>query len=651
MEQQDTPHDALVHLLQLLPLADRVRLSALSTAWLRAAAETFKDVEAKVDDNKAPAFRAWLKRHGRQVEALSVRSCEPSSIPSNMTLERFPVDEASVDLPCASLPKLHTLRLYNIDPTFEGVTDATTHNPLPSLTSLKAYESQYINPYLHMLTSLQQLSLSDMDYPTGNLMKMATALTQLTRLHLEWTGDAAWESKAYTHPYGFSRNGRYYEPGSMSFDEDAYKQAFDAAFTEDVTFLFAGLPALQELEMGCYTDMRGDDALSRKLHCSPVVTAAEHLQAHGTAAAGAAHRGRGRGRGHGRAAAAADAPRQRLTALKVCNALDMEGIENMLIPNLTTLTRLELSVADMHSLDGDEASMLFLFMPALKQQLVHLDIGRGVVTYGAPAEVYTSFAGLTALTCLKLDSDAGPAGAMSALFEGGPGSMSRLRVFHCRLNTGYNQLGGDDPVQGMLDLRAMAAACPNLQELSFAYQCDGVFAQGVASPAEECRALRALTCLTSLALRTDGGWLDSFFDDFATLTQLRELTLADGTRSRALYGDRGEPPAVTWQRLRKLTALTNLQQLEAEPLIKVSPKLPWKYPATADAPAGPTDGAPNADADAEAESQPQPVLPPGVALHQLLSEVAGSEALQRHAAHLISSHRSPMWVKSEDPGW
>jgi hypothetical protein len=95
-----------------------------------------------------------------------------------------------VDLPCASLPKLHTLRLYNIDPTFESVTDATTHNPLPSLTSLKAYESQYINPYLHMLTSLQQLSLSDMDYPTGNLMKMATALTQLTRLRLEWTGES-----------------------------------------------------------------------------------------------------------------------------------------------------------------------------------------------------------------------------------------------------------------------------------------------------------------------------------------------------------------------------------------------------------------------------------------------------------------------------
>jgi hypothetical protein len=138
MEQQDTPHDALVDLLQLLPLTDRVRLSGVSTAWLRAAAETFKDVEAKVDNKKAPvgpaallavcwcpctarpissstprwqsaclhdmpwsqngmmplqdtiqgracltacmqAFRSWLKRHGGQVEVLSVGSCEPVS--------------------------------------------------------------------------------------------------------------------------------------------------------------------------------------------------------------------------------------------------------------------------------------------------------------------------------------------------------------------------------------------------------------------------------------------------------------------------------------------------------------------------------------------------------------------------------------------
>jgi hypothetical protein len=128
-------------------------------------------------------------------------------------------------------------------------------------------------------------------------------------------GDAAWEFKAYENPYGFSRNGRYYEPSSMSFDADYYERSTAAAFTEDVTFLFAGLPALQELEMGCYTSMgRGDDALSRKLHCGPVA-------------------GRGRGLGPGRTAAAAGAPRQRLTALKVVNALDIDGIENMLTPS------------------------------------------------------------------------------------------------------------------------------------------------------------------------------------------------------------------------------------------------------------------------------------------------------------------------------
>lgn len=60
MQQQDTPHDALVHLLQLLPQADRVRLSAVSTAWLRAAAETFKDVDAKLDNMKALVSPAAL---------------------------------------------------------------------------------------------------------------------------------------------------------------------------------------------------------------------------------------------------------------------------------------------------------------------------------------------------------------------------------------------------------------------------------------------------------------------------------------------------------------------------------------------------------------------------------------------------------------
>lgn len=294
--------------------------------------------------------------------------------------------------------------------------------------------------------------------------------------------------------------------------------------------------------------------------------------------------------------------------------------------------------------------MLVYTLPALRKQLANLAIGSGVLTYGLPEDVYLPFVGLNALTRLKLNSDAGPPGAMSALFSGGRGSMPHLRVFHCRLNAGYNQLGSDGPVKGLFDLKAMAAACPGLQELSFAYQCDGIFAQGVSSPAAECRALRALTGLTSLALRTDAGWLESFFDDFASLVQLRELTLEDGVQTFALVGGRTQPPVVTWPRLRKLTALTNLQQLEAGPLIKVTPKLLWRYPEAADAPAGPADSQPSGS-DADAPAQPQPALPPGVALHQLLAEVAGSEALQRHAAHLIKSHRSPMWVKSEDPGW
>lgn len=140
--------------------------------------------------------------------------------------------------------------------------------------------------------------------------------------------------QAYTHPYGFSRNSRHYEPDSIGFDEDMYEQATAAAFTEDVTFLFAGLPALQELEMGCYTDVgRGEEALSRKLRCGPVAgVAAPHGAASGAAAR--AGRVRGLGLGLGRPpAAAAGAPAQRLTALKVVNALDIDGIQNMLLPS------------------------------------------------------------------------------------------------------------------------------------------------------------------------------------------------------------------------------------------------------------------------------------------------------------------------------
>lgn len=105
-----------------------------------------------------------------------------------MPMVNDPVDEVSLELPCTSLPKLTMLRLHHVDITLEGVTPSSSANPLPSLTSLKATDSPAINPDLHLLTDLRQLSLSDMDYPTGNLMMAATALTQLTRLRLEWTG-------------------------------------------------------------------------------------------------------------------------------------------------------------------------------------------------------------------------------------------------------------------------------------------------------------------------------------------------------------------------------------------------------------------------------------------------------------------------------
>lgn len=59
------------------------------------------------------------------------------------------------------------------------------------------------------------------------------------------TGDPAWEWKAFAEPYGFSRHGRYYEPGVTMEDEYGMESGAPAAFTEDMTFLFAGLPALQ----------------------------------------------------------------------------------------------------------------------------------------------------------------------------------------------------------------------------------------------------------------------------------------------------------------------------------------------------------------------------------------------------------------------
>lgn len=133
----------------------------------------------------------WLKHHGAVVETLAISSSEPMSPDDSQYVRsvglRDPTTEVEVVLPCTSLPKLRTLRLYDIDISLHGIT-GTTHNPLPSLTSLKACDSPKVCPYLHMLTSLKQLSLSDLDFPTGNLMRMATSLTQLTRLRLEWTG-------------------------------------------------------------------------------------------------------------------------------------------------------------------------------------------------------------------------------------------------------------------------------------------------------------------------------------------------------------------------------------------------------------------------------------------------------------------------------
>jgi hypothetical protein len=94
------------------------------------------------------------------------------------------------------------------------------------------------------------------------------------------TGDAAWEYKAMTQPYGFSRNGRYYEPridegdSYDDYDEFGMGGAAAAAFTEDVTWLFQGLPSLVDLELGAYTFMRGDEATSRKLQYKALSQAA-----------------------------------------------------------------------------------------------------------------------------------------------------------------------------------------------------------------------------------------------------------------------------------------------------------------------------------------------------------------------------------------
>jgi len=315
-----------------------------------------------------------------------------------------------------------------------------------------------------------------------------------------------------------------------------------------------------------------------------------------------------------------------------------------------------------HSLDKAQSLALTLTLLQMRQQLAHLDLGTGIIPHGMVAECFRPIASLSALTCLKLNALAGEAGSMSEMFSGGPGSLQKLKVFSCSLYAEKDQLGGGGHVKGLYDLRVMAAACPNLEQLTLSSSGrDGIFVHGTApSAAAECRALRSLSCLTQLSLRAHRSWLDGMFDDFASLAQLQVLVI-DGD-SFSFDQDRAQA-ALTWPRLGKLTALTNLQEIDAKPLIAVTPQLPWSYPAAAGAPAGPAssqqDAASNVGAGADSSRSSSEVgfrpaastLPPGFALHQLLGEVAGSEPLQHHAAQLIKSHRSSGWVTPVDPGW
>lgn len=126
---------------------------------------------------------------------------QQSDIPRQFFIAvKDPVGEVDFVLPSASLPNLHRLRLFNVQVycgmnlTPGGLPSWGTSSDLvslpASLTSLKAVDSHYINAYICDLTGLRQLSLSDMDFPMGELRRIATTLTQLTRLRLEWTG--AW---------------------------------------------------------------------------------------------------------------------------------------------------------------------------------------------------------------------------------------------------------------------------------------------------------------------------------------------------------------------------------------------------------------------------------------------------------------------------
>lgn len=241
-----------------------------------------------------------------------------------------------------------------------------------------------------------------------------------------------------------------------------------------------------------------------------------------------------------------------------------------LSPGLSTITHLKVGLSDMHSLRRNESFMLTLSLLQLRQQLAHLYIGTGIIPYGMPASSFKPIASLSALTYLSLDCDAGPAGAMSDMFSGGPGSLAQLKIFKCRLNRGYNALGIAAPVRRLYDMHAMAAACPNLEQLSLTGP-DGIFAQGsAASPAAECRALRSLTRLNSLTLWAHPTWTDSMFvDTFATMLQLRQLSIDDSIGQTS-------GTALTWPRLGRLSVLTHLQELDAKPLIVVTPKQPWR---------------------------------------------------------------------------
>lgn len=85
------------------------------------------------------------------------------------------------------------------------------------------------------------------------LMLASTAAPSLFCFYVHLVGDAAWEYKAAVHPYGFSRNGRYYEPCTMYSDEFGNDAPSASAFTEDVTFLFRRVSVCST----CLTDGRG----------------------------------------------------------------------------------------------------------------------------------------------------------------------------------------------------------------------------------------------------------------------------------------------------------------------------------------------------------------------------------------------------------